>query len=178
MMLLLPHTLVLLLAAPLLSSSSWVRIPAESTWAIIAWGFPNGGKDTTRGRLVVDLDLDSQKDQIPALHAAGHITMCYFSTGTIEPFRKDCKENQAAWTAVAAGKMAGWDESWLDITKLSVRTVMVTRMVTRVCGGPFPPSRVFALWRSGCVEGAERACVWSECYVCGACGPPLATAAI
>ena len=44
--------------------------------------------------------------------------VCYFSTGTTEPFRQDYKDNEAAWTAVAAGKMAEWDESWLDITRL------------------------------------------------------------
>ena len=108
------HTLLWSLRRP----PPHVLVPTNSTWALPAWGFPNGGKDPTAGRKVVDIDIDLQKEQIPALHAAGHIVVCYFSTGTTEPFRQDYKDNEAAWTAVAAGKMAEWDESWLDITRL------------------------------------------------------------
>lgn len=32
-------------------------VPVNSTWANIAWGFNNGGKDSTTGRTFVDLDL-------------------------------------------------------------------------------------------------------------------------
>jgi endo-alpha-1,4-polygalactosaminidase (GH114 family) len=45
----------------------------------------------------VDVDVDDPVDKIKALRDAGHIVICYFSSGTLEPWRKDCTENKTAW---------------------------------------------------------------------------------
>jgi len=98
------------------------------TWSLIAWGFPDGGKDVTDGMKVVDLDIDYQKDQIQSLSDQGHIVICYFSSGTLEPDRPDCQENKATWQSAAVGKMSGWDEEWLDIRNLPLlQQLMIPR---------------------------------------------------
>ena len=75
---------------------------------MLAWGFNNGGKDSTTGMKVVDVDIDTQADLIPGLRASGHIVLCYFSAGTLEPWRPDCKANKTLWQEAAVGKMTGW----------------------------------------------------------------------
>jgi len=103
-----------------------VLFPSNYTWALLAWGFPNGGKDTTTGMQVVDVDIDEQNDQIAGLRSAGHIVICYFSAGTIEPFRQDCQANKALWESAAVGKMTDWDEEWLDIRKIDLLKQLMT----------------------------------------------------
>jgi len=93
---------------------------------LLAWGFNSGGKDKTDGMKVVDLDIDVQKDLISDLRATNHIVMCYFSAGSLEPWRPDCQANKDLWKSAAAGPMSGWDEAWLDITKLSLLQQLMT----------------------------------------------------
>ena len=51
-------------------------VPAGASWALLAWGYANGGNDTvTNNTLVVDVDLFDQAAMIPALKAAGHIVI-------------------------------------------------------------------------------------------------------
>ena len=45
----------------------------------------------------MDVDVDDPVDKIKALREAGHIVICYFSSGTLEPWREDCTENKTAW---------------------------------------------------------------------------------
>jgi len=97
-----------------------VLITNNFTWANLAWGFPNGGKDTTTGMKVIDLDIDEQHDLIPNFRSEGHIVMCYFSAGTLEPWRPDCKANKTLWESAAVGKMKHWDEEWLDVRKFDL----------------------------------------------------------
>jgi len=112
------------------TSTTIVQIPQTSTWSLLAWGFPDGGKDTTTGMKVVDLDIDTQTNQIAPFLAQGHIVMCYFSAGTLEPFRPDCQANEALWKSAVVGQMVGWDEGWLDITKLSLlQQLMLPRFI-------------------------------------------------
>jgi len=113
-----------------------VLITNDFAWSLLAWGFNNGGKDTTAGMKVVDLDIDFQNDQIQALRGAGHIVLCYFSAGTIEPFRPDCQGNKSVWESAAVGKMTNWDEEWLDIRKLSLlQQLMMPRFQRAVALG-------------------------------------------
>uniref|UniRef100_A0A6B2LDN7 Glycoside-hydrolase family GH114 TIM-barrel domain-containing protein n=1 Tax=Arcella intermedia TaxID=1963864 RepID=A0A6B2LDN7_9EUKA len=77
---------------------------------------------------VVDLDVDSQRDLIPSLVGAGHIVLCYFSVGSLEPWRQDCQANKTLWMSAAVGSMSGWDEEWLDIRKLDLlQSLMIPR---------------------------------------------------
>jgi len=98
------------------------------TWSLLAWGFNNGGKDTNTGMKVVDVDIDEQKDLIKGLVDDGHIVLCYFSSGTLEPWRDDCQANKTSWQQAAVGKMTDWDEEWLDIRKLDLlQSLMIPR---------------------------------------------------
>lgn len=105
---------------------------------------------------VVDVDIDTQASMIPALRAAGHIVLCYFSAGTLEPWRPDCKANKTLWQEAAVGEMKGWcatslvqsiafyadlsshirrDEEWLDIRKPLVQELMAPRFYKAVAEG-------------------------------------------
>eukprot|EP01088_Endostelium_zonatum_P015940 TRINITY_DN4101_c0_g1_i1.p1 TRINITY_DN4101_c0_g1~~TRINITY_DN4101_c0_g1_i1.p1 ORF type:complete len:316 (+),score=61.03 TRINITY_DN4101_c0_g1_i1:109-1056(+) len=104
-----------------------VKVPVGSSWSLLAWGWQDGGKDNMNGK-VVDIDLDTQKNLIQNLTKAGKIVICYFSTGTLEPWRADCQANKAAWQDAAVGQMADWDEAWLDIRKLDkLKALMLPR---------------------------------------------------
>lgn len=97
-------------------------------WANLAWGWSGGGKDRTEGQKIVEFDIDDSPAEMQAARAEGHLTVCYFSVGTLEPFRPDCKANKTAWQAVAVGEMTHWKEEWLDITKLqAVKSLMLPR---------------------------------------------------
>jgi len=106
-------------------------IPNDTKWALLAWGFPNGGHDSTSGVQLVDLDIDEQKDQISGFKSAGQIVMCYFSAGTLEPFRPDCQANKNLWLSAAVGEMAGWGEYWLNITNLPLLQELMTPRFTK-----------------------------------------------
>eukprot|EP01125_Pyxidicula_operculata_P019965 TRINITY_DN726_c1_g1_i1.p1 TRINITY_DN726_c1_g1~~TRINITY_DN726_c1_g1_i1.p1 ORF type:complete len:252 (-),score=37.25 TRINITY_DN726_c1_g1_i1:214-969(-) len=101
------------------------------TWSLLAWGFPNGGQDTTDGMKVVDLDIDLQNDQISGLTSAGHIVMCYFSAGSVESWRPDVQANPQLWAEASGGNMSGWDEPWLDITQLSLLQELMAPRFTK-----------------------------------------------
>jgi len=111
--------------------TSTVSIPNDTTWALLAWGFPDGGHDTTSGVQLVDLDIDGQKDIISGFKSAGQIVMCYFSAGTLEPFRPDCQANKALWMSAAVGEMSGWAEYWLNITNLPLLQQLMTPRFTK-----------------------------------------------
>jgi len=119
-----------------------VIIYRNYTWSLLAWGFNNGGNDITTGMKVVDVDIDEQKDMIQPLRNQGHIVLCYFSSGTLEPFRADCEANKAAWQQVAVGNMKGWDEEWLDIRKLDALQKLMSprfqRAASQGCHGVEP----------------------------------------
>ena len=105
-----------------------VAVPANSTWANLAWGFENGGQDNvSAATLVVDVDLFDDQAMIAPLKAAGHIVICYYSAGSWEGWRPDANETE--WAEVKLDKMSGWSELWLDIRKLDVlQTLMGARI--------------------------------------------------
>ena len=129
------------------------NVSSSFGWANLAWGWKDGGQDTIAGQKIVEYDIDADPAAIRAARAAGHLTICYFSVGTLEPFRADCQANRSAWEAVAVGKMAHWDEQWLDISKLeAIQQLMLPRF-----------QRAAAL---GC-HGVEPDNI--DCYDNGAC---------
>ena len=129
------------------------NVSSSFGWANLAWGWKDGGQDTIAGQKIVEYDIDADPAAIRAARAAGHLTVCYFSVGTLEPFRADCQANRSAWEAVAVGKMAHWDEQWLDISKLeAIQRLMLPRF-----------QRAAAL---GC-HGVEPDNI--DCYDNGAC---------
>ena len=117
------------------ASSAAPTVPTNSSWALLAWGFPDGGKDTvTATTSVVDVDLFDQADLIPGLKAAGHTVICYISAGSWESWRPDA--NASGWDAVKLGPMDGWDELWLDIRALpQLSTLMGARLDRAVAAG-------------------------------------------
>ena len=133
-----------LLLASLLTAGAaagLTALPANSTWALLAWGFDAGGKDNvTAATKIVDVDLFDQADTIPALKAAGHTVLCYFSAGSWESWRPDA--NATAWDAIKIGQMDGWNELWLDVRKLAaLQAVMGPRLdlaAAQLCDGVEP----------------------------------------
>mmetsp|Transcript_35759 Transcript_35759/g.86070 ORF Transcript_35759/g.86070 Transcript_35759/m.86070 type:complete len:308 (+) Transcript_35759:48-971(+) len=127
------------LMLPLLSAAAdpaRVIVTPKLSWSLLAWGWKDGGKDSTDGKKVVDVDLDGGTDKIRGLVENGHIVVCYFSSGTLEGFRPDCdagsdgkcRKNAKKWEPLIVGKMQGWDEAWLDITNLEgLKEVMAPR---------------------------------------------------
>jgi hypothetical protein len=103
-----------------------VRVTPDLGWSNLAWGWDDGGKDSNSGMKMVDIDLDDGKSAIQKLVNDGHIVICYFSVGTVEPWRPDCdapdggecRVNRDKWERVIAGSMSDWDEQWLDISML------------------------------------------------------------
>jgi endo-alpha-1,4-polygalactosaminidase (GH114 family) len=104
------------------------------------------------------VDLDTPASEIRALSDSGLTVICYFSVGSAEPFRADYKAKQSAWQAAVVGKMAGWDEYWLDTSKLlQLKTLMQPRFETAKA--------------KGC-HGVDPDNV--DCYQNSQCGPLLA----
>ena len=87
-----------------------------------------------------DIDLfDTKQSIIDQLHAENRIVICYFSAGSLEPWRSDVS---ALPKEVIGKKMSGWDEYWLDISKIDkLETVMLARLdlaVEKNCDGVEP----------------------------------------
>lgn len=134
-----PHSLCLALLL-IVHASAQTNVSTNATWALLAWGWENGGQDSTQGMQVVDIDLFDQSDLIPGLKANGQTVICYFSAGSWESDRPD--SGNPLWSQVKIGPMNGWDELWLDIRKLTVlQTLMGARMdlaVSQGCDGVEP----------------------------------------
>jgi hypothetical protein len=126
--------LAVLTATPSCGAARHVAVKSGYSWANLAWGWSNGGKDTVRGMkvIVVDPDDDSSTSQIGAWHAAGHLIECYLNTGSIEDWRPDIKADKAAWDAVALRKMPEWDERWVDVRQLEQLKPLVRKRMLRV----------------------------------------------
>jgi hypothetical protein len=95
-------------------------LAANSRVAFLAYGFDRGGQDVAdpaRYDAVV-VDVDTPEATIRALGSKGMTVICYFSVGSSEPFRADYRANLGAWRAVELVKMQGWEEYWLDVTRL------------------------------------------------------------
>lgn len=76
-----------------------------------------GPIDTSIDADAFDLDLHVAQAVIDELQARGRKVICYFSAGTVEPWRPDA---DAFPMAVIGEKMSGWDEYWLDVRRLDL----------------------------------------------------------
>lgn len=112
-----------------------VVVPANSTVAALAWGFPGGGKDVLGNANVVLIDYQDQRfddvNLIKKWKQEQRIIHCYFSVGTAETFRDDFKNDPDLWKSVGLGNLPQWpDEFWLDLRKIdSIKPIMKARFV-------------------------------------------------
>mmetsp|Transcript_39071 Transcript_39071/g.76182 ORF Transcript_39071/g.76182 Transcript_39071/m.76182 type:complete len:568 (+) Transcript_39071:183-1886(+) len=95
--------------------------PQDASWSLLAWGWNNGGQDDVTSTLIVDVDHEVSAGEISQLRDDGHVVLCYFSAGTLEKWRTDYEDADAAtrakWNSLIIKKMGDWDEWWLDFTK-------------------------------------------------------------
>jgi len=106
-----------------------------STWQIQLSG---GSLDTTVDARVYVSDIETPTAVIRSLHAAGRIVICYFSGGTMEPFRDDASRFPADSLGM---QLSNYDERWLDVRHATVRAIMQDRLAkaARVeCDGVHP----------------------------------------
>jgi hypothetical protein len=119
--------------------SALPTFPPNMTWALLAW---SEGKDSTTNAQMVDIDLFDQASMIPAFKQQGKVIICYYSAGTAESWRPDVTANHSTWEAIAVGKISGWDELWLDITKFDALTALMKNRLdlakARGCDGVEP----------------------------------------
>jgi hypothetical protein len=88
---------------------------------------------------VYTADLETPTSVIRALHDAGRIVLCYFSAGTIEPFRSDASRFPEA--SLGAALPAYPDERWVDVRDATVRSIMQARVAKAAeagCDGIHP----------------------------------------
>jgi hypothetical protein len=109
---------------PPFAGSWWMPKASDNpTWQ---WQL-QGTLDTSFNVNMYDIDLfDTSASQIQALKDQGITVVCYFSAGTYEGWRPDWAQHfsftiggsYAGNLKPFAGKMAGWDERWLDIREI------------------------------------------------------------
>ena len=102
------------------SDASTVRPPEPlASWHIQL----TGTLDTSLDVRVYTFDLETPTSMIDGLHAAGRLAICcYFSAGTMEPFRDDASRFPAAALGYS---LAGYpDERWVDVRDATVRSIM------------------------------------------------------
>ena len=110
---------------------------------------------------------------IDGLHAAGRIAICYFSGGTVEPFRDDASRFPAA--ALGAPLAAYPDERWVDVRDATVRSIMADRITAAAAAGcdgldasglaAFSADNGLGVFARGSARvrslaGGRRACAW------------------
>ena len=91
----------------------WRPTPGTS-WQ---WQLSGDTIDTSFDVEMYDIDLINSLATIDQLHADGRIVICYFSAGTLEPWRPDANDFPPE---VIGEKMSGWKEYWLDIRRLDI----------------------------------------------------------
>lgn len=114
----------------------WQPVPGTSwQWQI------SGPIDTSIDVTMYDIDLfDAPQSVIDALHAAGHVVICYFSAGSWEDWRPDAEQFPAA---VLGNPLEDWPgERWLDIRqRAALEPIMAARLdlaVNKGCDGVEP----------------------------------------
>jgi hypothetical protein len=93
----------------------------------------SGSLDTTLDVAVYIADVETPPAVIDDLHAARRIVICYFSGGTVEPFRDDASRFPAA--ALGAPLAAYPDERWVDVRDATVRSIMADRIAAAAAAG-------------------------------------------
>lgn len=106
-----------------------------STWQIQL----TGTLDTTEDAQVYTFDLETPLSVIRALHDTGRIVICYFSAGTMEPFRSDASRFPEA--SLGAPLPSYPNERWIDVRDSTVRSIMQDRVAKAAeagCDGIHP----------------------------------------
>lgn len=79
------------------------------------------------------IDVTTPAAAIRSLHDAGRIVLCYFSAGTMEPFRRDAARFPAS--ALGAPLTNYPDERWVDVRDRTVRAIMQDRITAAAAAG-------------------------------------------
>lgn len=106
-----------------------------STWQIQL----TGTLDTSPDVQVFTLDLDTQPAVLRDLHDAGRLVICYFSAGTMEPFRDDAPAFPDGSLGMPLEDYP--NERWVDVRDVTVRSLMQARIVRAAevgCDGVHP----------------------------------------
>jgi hypothetical protein len=106
-----------------------------STWQIQL----SGALDTTEDAEVYTVDLETPAATLGALRAAGRIVLCYFSAGTMEPFRDDAARFPEG--SLGAPLADYPNERWVDVRDPTVRAIMQDRAAKAAqvgCDGVHP----------------------------------------
>lgn len=93
----------------------------------------SGALDTTIDVRTYILDVETPVSVIRGLHDAGRIVLCYFSAGTMEPFRDDASRFPAS--ALGAPLADYPSERWVDVRDATVRAIMQDRVVAAAGAG-------------------------------------------
>src|SRR4029079_1876316 len=92
-----------------------------------------GSLDPTLDVAVYIADIETPPAVIDDLHAARRIVICYFSGGTLEPFRDYASPFPAA--ALGAPLADYPDERWVDVRDATVRAIMQDRVIAAAGAG-------------------------------------------
>ena len=106
-----------------------------TTWQIQL----TGTLDTTVDARVYIADIETPTSVIRSLHTAGRIVICYFSGGTMEPFRDDASRFPADSLGMPLADYP--DERWVDVRNPTVRSIMqdrLTKAARVACDGVHP----------------------------------------
>lgn len=117
-----------------------------STWQIQL----TGTLDTTVAARVYISDLETPVSVIRGLHNAGRIVICYFSGGTMEPFRDDASRFPP--DSLGTPLPSYPDERWVDVRNATVRSIMLERMAKAAsveCDGVHPSGLAAFLTTTG-----------------------------
>ncbi len=120
---------------PVVYADVWRPAPG-TTWQ---WQL-SGALDTSFAVDMYNVDLfDTPRSTIDALHAAGHVVICYFSAGTLESWRPDAD----LFPADLVGNKSSWPrEQWLDIRAVDrlapIITARLDLAVEKDCDGVEP----------------------------------------
>jgi hypothetical protein len=98
------------------------RPGALSSWQIQL----TGTLDTSLDVQVYISDLETPAQVIGSLHSSNRIVICYFSAGTMEPFRDDASGFPAS--SLGAPLENYPDERWVDVRDMAVRSIMRARL--------------------------------------------------
>jgi len=119
------------------ASNVWYKPKPLTSWQ---WQL-SGDIDTSYNVEMYDIDLEeTSQEKIDELHEQGKKVICYFNSGSYEPYRSDSKDFPLT---VLGGTMQGWeDEKWLDISKYEkFADIMKNRLdlaVEKKCDGVEP----------------------------------------
>ncbi len=105
------------------SGSVWRPSP-ELTWQIQL----TGEVDTSLDVELYDVDLAVPEASLLELESAGRRIACFFSAGSLEPWREDA--DQFPDEAVGNPMQLYPTEHWLDVTNSQVKTLMIERLST------------------------------------------------